>query len=154
VDRAVAIDGYNPANNTYNNERMIAVAVCNEAGNAVPSNVKTAVQTYLDSLREVNFVVNVIDPTFTQVNVTATLHLVAGADRATVVTAATEAVRNYLSPQSWDWRTTVRYNELIVLLDGVPGVDYVETISVPSGDVILPGVAALVRAGTVSISAT
>jgi Baseplate J-like protein len=145
VDRAVTIDGYNPSNGTYNNERMVAVALADEDGNAVLTPVKTAVATYLESLREVNFVVNVIDPTYTTIDVTATVKKLPSATTQVVGEAAVAAVKG-------DWKPVVRYNELISLLDRVEGVDYVETLQTPGSNVILPGVAALVKAGTVSIT--
>ncbi len=152
VDRSVAIDGYNSSDGSYNNERIVAVAVADTEGQAVTNDVKQAVKDYLESLREVNFVVSVIDPTYTVVDVTATLHKSPSADAGTVVDEATLAVRKYLSPDAWDWSNIVRRNELIVLLDQVPGVEFVDTLNIPSSDVILPGVASLVRAGTVAIS--
>lgn len=152
VDRAVAIDGYNPNNRTFGNERMVAVAVADEAGNAVPGSVRTEVSTYLDSLRETNFVVNVIDPSYTTVNVTATLKRLPGADPGTVTEAATAALRSYLSPAEWSWSPVVRHYELVALLDRIAGVDYVDALTVPSSNIILPGVAALVTAGTIQVS--
>src|SRR5215218_2622556 len=68
VERATAIDGYNPSDGTFNNERMVTVAVADEAGHGVSPVIKTAVDAYLQSLREVNFIVHVIDPTITTVD--------------------------------------------------------------------------------------
>jgi uncharacterized phage protein gp47/JayE len=152
VDRAKAIDGYKPSDGTFNNERMVTVALADEEGNAVPTGVKNAVAAYLDSLREVNFVVNVIDPTFTTLDVTATVKKLSSANTAAVADAAKAALRDYLSPANWDWDTVVRFNELISLLDQVPGVDYVDTIQTPGSNVTLPGVAALVDAGQISVT--
>jgi Baseplate J-like protein len=135
-----------------NQERAVTVAVADEDGQAVSSGTKTAVDDYLQSLREVNFDVHVIDPTYTAVNITATLKAKAGADPTAVDTAATTAVQEYLSPATWNWSSTVRYNELISLLDQVEGVDYVVSITTPSADVTLSGVASLPTPGTVSIT--
>src|SRR5664280_1853046 len=103
VDRSIAIDGYNPADSTYNNQRMIAVALADAAGLAVSSPIKAQVVAYLESLREVNFLVAVIDPTYTTIDVTATIKVLAGADQASVVAAATQAVADYLDPSAWSW---------------------------------------------------
>lgn len=152
VDRATTIDGYNPTDSTFNNERMVAVAVVDDHGAAVSSPIKTAVQTYLDGLRETNFVVRVVDPAYTTVNVTTSLKKFASADSTAVHDSAVAALQNYLSPINWDWTSTVRRNELIALLSGVDGVDYVASITVPASDVILSGVATLPIAGTMSVS--
>jgi phage-related baseplate assembly protein len=135
-----------------NQERAITVAVADEDGLTVSGSIKQAVGAYLEALREVNFVVSVIDPTYTAVNVTATLKAKAGADPATVDATATAVLEDYLSPATWSWRPTVRYNELISLLDQVDGVDYVVSITTPSGDVTLSGVASLPTAGTLNVT--
>ena len=153
VERSVAIDGYNPADATFNNQRMVTVAVADEAGHGVSPTIKTAVDTYLQSLREVNFVVNVIDPTITTVDVTATIKVLPTYDTDTVIGAAEDALQDYLSPAAWSWAAVLRYNELIALISNVPGVDYVASILQPSADMTLPGVAALIQAGDISITA-
>jgi phage-related baseplate assembly protein len=135
-----------------NQERAITVAVADADGLAVSSSIKQAVDAYLESLREVNFVVSVIDPTYTAISVTATLKAKAGVDPAAVDTAATAVLEDYLSPKTWPWRSTVRYNELISLLDRVDGVDYVVSITTPSADVALSGVASLPTVGTLNVT--
>lgn len=153
VFRAVAVDGYNPDDDTFDNERMIAVAVTDAAGDPVTSDIKTIVQSYLESLREVNFVVNVIDPNYTQVDVTATIKVTDGSDASTVLAAATQAVEDFLQPFAWPWANTLRYNQLVAVLARVPGVDYVASIVTPSQDLTLGLVASLVRPGDVRITA-
>jgi uncharacterized phage protein gp47/JayE len=128
VERAIAVDGYNPADGTFNNQRMITAAVADEAGHGVSPTIKTNVDAYLQSLREVNFVVNVIDPTITTVDVTATIKVLDGYDSDIVTAAAQDVVENYLSPAVWPWATVLRRNELIALISNVPGVDYVADI--------------------------
>jgi uncharacterized phage protein gp47/JayE len=151
VERAIAVDGYNPADGTYNNERMIAVAVADEAGHGVSPTIKAAVDSYLQSLREVNFVVNIIDPTITTVDVTATIKVLDTYNTDDVIAAVEAALQNYLTPATWSWASVLRYNELIALISDVPGVDYVADLTQPNSNVTLPGVAALIQAGTISI---
>jgi uncharacterized phage protein gp47/JayE len=153
VERAIAVDGYNPADGTYNNERMVAVAVADEAGHGVSPTIKAAVDAYLQSLREVNFVVNIIDPTITTVDVTATIKVLDTYNTDDVIAAVETALQDYLTPATWSWASVLRYNELIALISDVPGVDYVADISQPSANVTLPGVASLIQAGTLSITA-
>jgi len=152
VARAKAIDLYNPSTNTYDNPRMVSVAVADSEGNPVSSGVRADVQSYLDGLREVNFVVHTIDPTYHDINVTATVTAFAGADVDAVGDACVAAVEEYLSPSTWLWAKTVRYNELVALLSNVEGVDFVDILSSPASDVILSGAAPLARAGQVLIT--
>ena len=40
------------------------------------------------------------------------------------------AIKAYFDPNEWDWSTnTVRQNELISLIDGISGVDYVSSLT-------------------------
>lgn len=43
--------------------------------------------------------------------------------------AVTAALQNYLNPNTWDWDSVVRANEIVVLIDQVPGVDYVSSVA-------------------------
>lgn len=171
VARATAIDGYNPADSTFNNERMIAVAAIDANGNAVSAGVKQQIDNYLQSLREVNFVVNVIDPTLTTVDVQFTIKALPGFDPAAVADAAEVDVRTYLSPGSWGhnptsanpstdttWTnvTTVRYLEVAQVINNTVGVDYIASLGIRKGaaaydilDVSITGVAPLPNAGSV-----
>jgi len=153
VARSVAIDGYNPTDGTTDNERMVAVALADASGNPVTDDIKSTVRAYLESLREVNFVVNVVDADYTTVDVNASVKVLDGFDASTVVTAATQAVTAFLQPSAWPWENTLRYNQLVALIAGVPGVEYVAAITTPSDDLTLGTVASLVRAGAISITA-
>jgi uncharacterized phage protein gp47/JayE len=152
VDRAITIDGYNPANGTYNNTRMVTVALADVLGNAVPDTVRASVSAYLESLREANFLVNTIGPTYTAVDVDATLKALPGANVDTIRAAAVDALKRYLNPASWNWATVVRRNELISLLDQIPGVDYVDAVTSPADNIVLQGVAPLAQSGNISIT--
>lgn len=153
------------------NERMVAVAAIDETGTGVDSTVRTAIDELLEAERETNFVVSVIQPTVTQVKVSATAVALPGYDPDDVETAIAAAISNYLSPAGWGvdltgqdpraWRnvTTVRRFELISLVDRVPGVDYVSALtlakqadSLATSDVTLTGVAPLPSAGTITAS--
>ena len=175
--RAVALDGYNPANDTLNNPRMVAVSAIDSNGNALSAPDKTNIKNYLQSLREVNFIVNMMDPTYTLIDVTTNVHMVSGYTSANVISAVTTAITNYLSPANWglpsvgtdtaydprDWinRTVVRKFEVSQVINDVPGVDYI----VPNGlslgvhlaamgeqDVTLAGRITLPRPSTITVT--
>jgi uncharacterized phage protein gp47/JayE len=136
VFRATAIDGYDPITVTFNNARTVAVAAIDELGNPVSSATKSLVAADLDARREVNFVVNVIDPSIVQLDVTYTVKVLTTFDSASVIAAVNAALAAYLSPASWgavnstsDWTNiaTVRYLEVANIINSVPGVDYITT---------------------------
>lgn len=166
VQRTVAIDGYNPANGTSNNERMVAVAAHDAAGNPLTAAVRDRVIATLAAQREVNFVVHVIEPTYTVLAVTFDAVAVRDADPLAVRNAAVAAVIAYLDPARWaggderlrQWRLTsvVRYLEVAAVLDRVQGLDYLTALSVNGGtaNVALAGVAPLPASTTRAVNPT
>lgn len=163
VTRALAIDGYNPANQTYDNERMVAVAVIDDAGQPLSSAIKSSIDAVLQSYREVNFVVNVIDPTYTPVTVAFTATALKNWDAAAVQSDAQAAVADYLSPANWGFddegdeqrwinQPIVRINELIALISNVSGIDYVTSVTIDgsAADLTLLGAAPLPTVGTIT----
>ena len=171
VYRAVAIDNYNPANGTYNNERMVAVASMDANGAASNSVIKSEIDAYLQANREINFIVNVIDPKFTTVNVVTTVTAIAGYTLATVQASVVDAINTFLNPALWGqdptvtqqsasntWleTPTVYYNELVTAISNVQGVGRVVSLTMNGGtaDVSLATPAALPHVGTVTVTVT
>jgi uncharacterized phage protein gp47/JayE len=150
VYRAFAIDNYD---GTATAAGHVTVAVLAEGGGTLTTGAKAALQADLSSKAQVNLAVHVIDPTITTVPVTAAIHPTSGSDPATVIAAVTAALTNYLNTDSWDWSGTVRTNELIAVISNVPGVDYVNSLTAPSGNVTLTGAANLAKLGTATITA-
>lgn len=160
VHRALALDGYNPTTGTYGNERTITVAAVDDAGQPLPANVTTALRDRLASEREVNFVVNVLAPTYTTVNVTYTVRAAPNTDPAVVLADTTAAVRAFLSPASWAggldsppaWRNDklVRYLDVAAVLGRTAGVSSVTALTLNGGtsNVTLAGEAALPSASS------
>lgn len=163
VYRATGVDNYNPADHTTTNERMVAVACVDQTGAAVSTGVKTAVTTYLESLREINFILNVFDPAYTTVDVAFTFTTQTTADPLAVKALAEAAVNLYLQPatwgiddgdatgQSWTNDNTVRYNELIALINNVDGVRFVTalTINTHAVDLVMSGQVAMPEPGAI-----
>lgn len=157
-------------------DRMVAVAAVDEDGIAIPSNVKTDVDNYLESLRELNFIVNVIDPIYTTIDVQTTFKLLPAFTATDVQTNVQTALANYLNPKNWglpgqsgdasinpDWtnKTVIRYLELTTVVNEVPGVDYVVSLglrvaggSYATTDITLGGAVPLPQSGTITPTAT
>lgn len=176
VGRALALDGYNPADQTYNNERMVAVAVTDAAGEPLDAGTKAAIDAMLEAEREVTFVVNVIDPTYTTIDVDVDVKARTGYQLADVETRVEAALSDYLSPATWGYEppqgdagepvlweqtTTVRWLELVTLVNNVDGVDYVTDLDIrvdpaayASADIALTGAAPLTRPGTIVANVT
>ena len=169
VGRAVAIDGYNPTGPLTGQSRTVSVVVADPAGQALSAPVKAEVDALLQSYREVNFNVFVIDPTYTTINVTASVVPVPGYDAAQMAIEVADALRMYLSPANWGsphtggqfgdpfpWtnETKVRYLELTTVVNNVPSVDYIVSMTVNGGtaDITMTGVGPLPNPGTMTIT--
>jgi len=172
VQRAVAIDGYNPLDDTYDNERMVAVVATDAAGNDVGSDVKNATEAYLESMREQNFVVNMMSPQYHNVDVTVHALAADGFVPSDVQGRVTSAIGTFLDPSQWGiertdnpnnpatWnnQTVVRYNDLVALVKNVRGVDILQLLTVGpmalEQDYDLTGIVPLPRPGVISVTVT
>lgn len=164
VYRAVAVDGYNPGNQTYNNERMVTVAAVREDGTVVSPAAKAAIDTLLQANREINFIVHVTDPQYTTINVACTVVAAPGYTFADVEAAVEQSIANYLSPANWGaltvegtyatshWTDTpvLYYNEVITVISNVLGVARVVSLTLngTTGNINLAVPASLTQLGT------
>jgi hypothetical protein len=172
VYRAVAIDGYDPTNDSFFNEKMITVVGVDQFGIDLPDQIRQDLDDYLEAQREVNFVVWVIDPSRTTINVDFSAVAFRNFNSQEVEAAAEAAVTEYLSPMNWGkdplittggagktWveTTWLRYNKLIQVIENVDGVAYVSDMRInrvedpPNKlDIALDQPAALTEPGTIT----
>lgn len=138
--------------------RALTVAVADIDGAACTSPEKAAVLAMLQAAREPNFLMAVIDPTYTTVNVTFTGKALPGFDPDTVSAAAVEAITAYISPATWGgtgvWPNEVRLLDVAGVLAAVPGFTFAAGGSVllngSAADLSLAGIAPLPELGTVT----
>lgn len=155
VHRAVAADLYDPAAPGTPAERTVTVFPVDVAGAPVTVQVAADLTAVLEAAREVNFVVHVEDPTYTQITVVFDVVATIGADTSLVHDNVVAALTEHLDPATWGttpgdpraWveTTTVRYLELVTIAGSVPGVDFVDSLTLNAGtvDVVMDGPAAL-----------
>ena len=179
VGRAVSMDNYDPATGTWDNARMVTLILADDAGEPVPAAIKDTVRAQLEQLREVNFLVPIIDAGYDVVAVDFAVTAYAEQDAAIVEQACVDAITSYLAPANWrlgttspataagevippvdageqPGRQTIRVNELIGLLDRTRGVDWVDTITIngAAADHQLPGPTTLPRPGAITGTVT
>ena len=146
------------------------MAIVDELGNALSQSVKDEVDALLEAEREVNFLVYVVDPTYTSIDVTFTAVSLPDYDPAAVEAAAEQAVRDYLDAANWgrnpastspetEWInvTTVRYLELAEAINRVDGVHYITALTfaktgsgLGTADVVMDGAAPMPIDGTIN----
>lgn len=178
---ATPIPGVAP---TSNADRAVTVAVADDDGEPWDSGTKVSLDTYLQSLREQNFIISIIDPNYTIIDVTFTVKKLEGFEAADIELRTEEAVYNFLHPRNWGkedlplggrnapseaWQNeaVIRYLEVAAVINSVEGVDYITTsggnfdllTSIIGGtparlDINLIGTVPLPRPGTIAATVT
>lgn len=158
-----------------NNEKMVTLYSLDSLGQPVSGPVKAAAQTYLQSLREVNFVVNMADPTVNSINATVQVKVKPGFDPTSVHDATVDAIEAFLDPAQWglgtaadgptdptSWtnRDTIYKYDLATAINEVQGVDYIvgqlqtsiDPAAVAEQDLKLVGVAPVPTPHTITVT--
>jgi hypothetical protein len=145
IYRCAWIDNYNPATNSYTTEKMVAICPIDANGLAPSPDVQQQVKAYLESLRELNFVCNVMEPSYTQISVSVVVHIAdpAQATAIAVQSQVEDAIARYINPATWGIPTTgrglqlspiwvnqsvLRYSKVMTAIESVPDVDYAENL--------------------------
>jgi hypothetical protein len=177
VGRAVAMNLYDPTAKTWTNARTVTLVVADEHGEPLAAAIKAEVEKLLGELREVNWVLHVIDPSYTTIPVTATVVAYAGQSMAQVQSACVAALTEYLSPgnfrlgemspateggevinapvgEAQPRNQTIYLNELIALLDRTLGVDRVKAVTINgvAADFVLASPTTLPKPGTIAVT--
>jgi hypothetical protein len=168
IERALAIDGYDAVAATSGNARTVTVAVVDALGQPVSSLTKTTLQSLLSSYREANFLVYVVDPTYTTIDVIWDVTMYPTFSSSDVAARVNAAVAAFLSPANWGQPPTgdkntwynslnVRLNDLIIVIGREQGVDDVNSVTLrkaanpfAAADVPMTGVAPLPLPGVIS----
>jgi hypothetical protein len=160
-----------PAASATNVPRCTTTAITAEDGTAPPPTLMQHVWDALDASREVNFLNYVIAPTYTTIDVQATVMAYPGYVPADVAAAAASSLADWLNPALWggspaaavsgqeEWAqdAKARIYEAVDYLNRADGVHYVVSVQLRVGggawspdDVALPGLAPLPAPGDLS----
>ena len=154
--RATTLDNYDPAQTGVPGDHPghVTVAVLGTDGEPVDAAQRQALADSLAAAAQANLAVHVIDPTITEVAVTATVRARPGYTTQQITDNVTAAVRAALDPLTWPFEQTVYRFSVVTAADSADGVARVEQVLLDGveDDVTLPGVAPLARAGTVTVT--
>jgi hypothetical protein len=153
----------------FGQEKCVTVGVADENGNALSAPVKAEVKKYLEERREVNYLIFVVDPTYTVLDVEFEVVRWPGWEASDVQARCIKAIEEFLNPGIWGrppfgdktvWynRPLVKVNDIITVLGQVQGVKDVNSVKMRrhaigaygTADITLTGVAALPKAGTLA----
>lgn len=112
--------------------------------------LEATAETLAAAMLDVHVVNIVLDP----VDVVATIRTKAGFVAATVAASVATEIRRYVNPVTWPATESLRHNEFVSVIDQVPGVDYVATVTLnaSAGDLALSAPRALPNADVVTIT--
>ncbi len=156
VARALPLDLYDADTDTADVGGHMTVAVMASNGGTVSTSNKDAVQLELDTNSITNLTVHVIDGTYNALTIVFAGVAHPGYDAGDVEARAEAALADFINPANWglppdgdqpEWidTPTVRYQDLITVLNQVDGFDRYTTLTLNGGtaDVVMTGPAAL-----------
>lgn len=158
IKRAKPIDLYNPENDPDgngpigNDQGHITMALYGDES-MLTDEQKAQVQMEFEEMMQANLVLHIIDPVVTQIDIDVTVGYLPTFAQADVINSVIQRMLEYLDPLEWEWDTQIRYNELIQEISNVDGVDYVESLTTPTGNFQLPGIAGLPQPGVINVTA-
>lgn len=144
VARAHAIGGFHPALSCLPAAGCVTVVIvpaCVDRQREPSPALCAEVARYLDRRRPLTCELHVVGPQYTTLSVSARLHLAAGADRASAVQAARDALKHFFHPLSggpagngWPVGRGVYRSEVLALLASLPGVSHVTNVALQQDD--------------------
>ncbi|MBZ5736504.1 baseplate J/gp47 family protein [Nocardioides sp. TRM66260-LWL] len=153
VDRALALDLYDPATPATPAERTVTVVPITATNTPVAAGISDQVLALLGQYREVNFRFFAAAPTYTNLTIAYTAVAETGASPTAVQAAIAAAVTKWLlawgttpgDPDAWVNTPTVRFLDLARVVGSADGVAYIASLTLNGGtsDVTLSGAAPL-----------
>lgn len=132
----------------------ITMCVLDPTGLPLTTPVLTSIQATIQAQSAAMLAVHVINAALDTIAVVAVIRTAAGFTPATVAANVVAVVRNYINPLTWTAGAPLRHNEFVSVIDQVPGVDYVTSVTLNggAGDVAATTPKALPQAGTVTVT--
>jgi hypothetical protein len=173
VARDKCVPGYNPEDKTTDNPLTVCNFPIDLAGEPLSAPVRAEITAHHEASVPSGVDIFVVEPDYTEVDVTVKVAVEVGYDPSTVVAAVEARLNEYLSPANWGlpkvgdgaavgWDNVLKvyFLELVSEVDRVGGVNRVVSLQLaehgdPPGtaDVSLAGVAPLARPGDIEVSA-
>lgn len=103
----------------------VTIALCDSVGDPIGSAQKTIIQDDLESRTVAGLNINLYDMQIFDVDIAVSVVVETNYSTATVSTAVSAAIEQYLSIAGWDWKQDIDSRRLVAIAAKVPGVSYV-----------------------------
>lgn len=152
VGRAHILDLYDPTATDGapgDHTGHVTVVVADTDGQPLSEGQKANLADSIAGQALASLVVHVVDPDYTDVDISVTVRAHPSASVEQVRAAVVQRLARWLSPARWDWGGEVTQFALVAEVAAVPGV--AEVVEAPAG-YSLDGVAPLPRVGDISVT--
>jgi uncharacterized phage protein gp47/JayE len=154
VSRAQAVDLYDCTDVNAPGDDIGHISIyVHGRGGALAQGVLDELQAAMQAASSAILDVHVAAATIHSQNVDLAVVALAGYSTLTVQSNVEAKLLQWMNPETWTWGGDIIVNDLIAQVGTVEGVDYVDTVTTPSGTVTID-FDTLVTAGTVTVSVT
>lgn len=136
------------------NPGHITSAVLDPTGLPLSTATLTDLQNITQAKAAAMLSVHVVNAVLDTITAVVSIRTKGGSIPAAVATAVIAAIRNYVNPITWVAGVPLRHNEFVSLIDQVPGVDYVVSVTLngSAGDIAASTPKALPQAATPTVT--
>lgn len=152
VGRARAIDLYKPGG-VAGDELGHLTLYTYGLGGQLSSEVREELRAAMAEISAAMLTLHVEEASIVTQAITLTVHALPGYSTTAVRDAVVAALQEWCDPAAWPWGRDVMVTEIIDVAADVEGVDYVTSVSTPSGDVTLTD-SQLAKAGSITCTVT
>lgn len=153
VRRSRALDNYDPTvvdGQVGDHIGHLTLALFGDGGIMSASEKQDVIDSFA-TRKFAPLILHTVDPVITTIDVNVRVKPNPDYTNERVVDAVSTAMRDWLNTDTWKWKGTVYYNEIVGLVSQLPEVDYVTQLVNPPADVQLQGAAPLADLGTINV---
>lgn len=152
VGRATAIDLYEPGGTVGSDIGHLTVYTYGK-GSQLTAAVREELRAAMAEISAAMLTLHVEQAGIVTQNLALTVHALPGYSTTAVQADVAAALAAWMSPDAWTWGRDIMATEIIEVAGAVTGVDYVTTVTTPSGTVTV-GDSQLAQAGTITVTVT
>lgn len=148
VKRATVIDLYYPGGTIGADLGHLTVYTYGQSAQ-LSAGVKAELEAAMAAICAAMITVHVADASIVTQAITYTCHALSGYSTTALRDTINAALQSWMSPNAWTWGDDIRQTDIIALIAGITGVDYVDSVTVPASTTAV-GASQLALAGTIT----